>query len=902
MAKAPIDVAVNIKGLQDLEKLQQRMDKLEKEVARLNKTLPKAANGIRKTGRAAATATGNVQRLGIAFRTTFAPITAIVGSITLLTKALNTVGGRDAELATLKNGLNGIVDDADAAANALLEIADAQGKLTLFNEEDFTGVFKLFTSFRRIGVDSYERVAMAAADLAQVTGQDAKSAAMQLAKALEDPSKRVTDLARSGTVFTEQQKAQIKALQESGDLLGAQDLVLKEIEKQYGGAAEAAGSAGFAGALDSAGESWRDFLEVLGQSQESGAVAFLNGIAEGLDFLTRNFDVISQAAQGVVDVLVKPFQVLLQGIQSTLGPIGNFEQTFRSTLAVVGKILTDLSTNILQPLFTFIGKIIGQIITWLGTLLQAIASAAQQAVQFVVDAVRKIADVIAGLINNTPVGILTKVFGLDLGEAAAGGLRAFADGIQNAADSVGGYIEDLKQVATEANAATDANKELGKTDPFKNSNKPTPEKTQNDKGKAGGADKAAKEAEKLAAAIAKAELKAADLVARFTEGSRPLQEQVEDAQKLVDMINSGVKSDDAKQEIERERELADIRLKGAEAIADLRKIENLGAKELQEAEAAINEQVFERIANQKRLNQLKDQTKTLTDQERLAEQAAKDAQAQSDELAEGLAGDLAGGLKNILVTAIKGGDVKQAAMQLVESLANRFLDAAFSQVEEALGGLFKGFLGGEEKNTLQKQQIVAQETQAIAQFGVHVQTFQTAVGQMGAAGGGGLGGLGSLFGGAGAGGGGGIGGILSSIGGLGGAAPVSGIPMAPLTMGFAGPAFATGGVMPPNSTALVGEHGPELISTGGAHARVTNNSQTDEMLSRYGGGGGSMSMAPVQTSFELQTTVINGVEYATVDQVRAMGQSATKQGAKLGEANAMKSLRNRRSTRQSLGI
>ena len=140
-------------------------------------------------------------------------------------------------------------------------------------------------------------------------------------------------------------------------------------------------------------------------------------------------------------------------------------------------------------------------------------------------------------------------------------------------------------------------------------------------------------------------------------------------------------------------------------------------------------------------------------------------------------------------------------------------------------------------------------------------------------------------------------------GGIGGAGGGGGFGVQPLTSGlnFSG-AFATGGVMPPNSTALVGENGPELISTGGAPARVTNNSQTDEMLNRYGASGGPMTMAPVQTSFQLQTTVINGVEYATVDQVRAMGQSATKQGAKLGEANAIKGLRNRRSTRQSLGI
>jgi hypothetical protein len=410
-------------------------------------------------------------------------------------------------------------------------------------------------------------------------------------------------------------------------------------------------------------------------------------------------------------------------------------------------------------------------------------------------------------------------------------------------------------------------------------------------GGSSGVDKAAQDAARLAEEIAKASQNAADLVARFTEGSRPLQEQVEDAQKLVDMINSGVNSDEAKQDIERARELSDIRLAGAEAIADLQKIENLGAKELQEAEAAINEQVNERIANQQRLNKLKDQTKTLTDQERAAEQAAKDAQAQSDQLAEGLAGDLSSGLKDILVTAIKGGDVKQAAMQLVESLANRFLDAAFSQVEDALSGLFKGFLSGEEKaatTQLSAGQIMQTASQTNMQA---AQMMQQAAAQMGGAGGGG-GGLGSLFGG------GGLGGLLGSSGGIGG---YSIAPSAvPLTSGMS--FFATGGVMPPNSTALVGENGPELISTGGTPARVSNTSQTDEMLNRYGASGSTMTMAPVQTSFELQTTVINGVEYATVDQVRAMGQSATRQGAKLGEANALKGLRNRRSTRQSLGI
>ena len=272
------------------------MKALENTVEKLNKDLVKNAAATKKAGRAAATATGNVQRLGIAFRTTLAPITAIVGGITLMTKALNTVGGREANLAVIETGLRGLVDNATLAADELLNVADSLGKSTLFDEEDFTDIFKLFTSFRNIGVDSYERVAEAAADVATKMGTGPREAAQQLAKALEDPARQVTALARSGTVFTEQQKEQIKVLQESGDLLGAQEIVLKELEpstevlqKQP---ARLASRVHWIQQVKPGATSLRSLA-----SRVRGAMAFLNGIADGLNFLTENFDVVGAAAQ-----------------------------------------------------------------------------------------------------------------------------------------------------------------------------------------------------------------------------------------------------------------------------------------------------------------------------------------------------------------------------------------------------------------------------------------------------------------------------------------------------------------------------------------------------------------------------------------------------------------------------
>ena len=80
-------------------------------------------------------------------------------------------------------------------------------------------------------------------DLGNVFGS-ADAAAMQLGKALSDPEKGITALRRAGINFTEQQKEQIRTLVASGDVLGAQKLILAEVESQVGGTA-AASATGF---------------------------------------------------------------------------------------------------------------------------------------------------------------------------------------------------------------------------------------------------------------------------------------------------------------------------------------------------------------------------------------------------------------------------------------------------------------------------------------------------------------------------------------------------------------------------------------------------------------------------------------------------------------------------------
>jgi hypothetical protein len=90
---------------------------------------------------------------------------------------------------------------------------------------------------------SFDRATKAAIDMAAAGFGSAESNATQLGKALNDPIKGITALNRAGIQFTEDQKDLIQSLVDSGKVLEAQDLILKEIESQVGGTAAATATA-----------------------------------------------------------------------------------------------------------------------------------------------------------------------------------------------------------------------------------------------------------------------------------------------------------------------------------------------------------------------------------------------------------------------------------------------------------------------------------------------------------------------------------------------------------------------------------------------------------------------------------------------------------------------------------
>lgn len=130
---------------------------------------------------------------------------------------------------------------ADQIADMASSISAAQG-LSLFDDDDIQKGDNLLLTFTNIS-DTLPEAQQAMVDMATAMHTDVSAGAIQLGKALNDPIAGISALSRVGVTFTNEQKDQIKVLQESGDMAGAQRIILAELNKEFGGSAAAAAKA-----------------------------------------------------------------------------------------------------------------------------------------------------------------------------------------------------------------------------------------------------------------------------------------------------------------------------------------------------------------------------------------------------------------------------------------------------------------------------------------------------------------------------------------------------------------------------------------------------------------------------------------------------------------------------------
>ena len=215
-------------------------------------------------------------------------------------------------------------DSMGAAAWTTVDALKANQKelqsLTTFGDEEISHLQSVLLTFGNVTGESFERATAAALDMSTLLGQDLQSSAVQLGKALNDPITGLTALRRVGVSFTEQQREQIRVMTEAGDVAAAQGIILSEVERQFGGAAEAiAETAGgqLKQALNELSDAGEEFGAVIAPMLKDLA-GFLKDVAKWLQSLNPE---------------TKEWVVRIGALAAALGPL----------LIVIGSLVRALS-------------------------------------------------------------------------------------------------------------------------------------------------------------------------------------------------------------------------------------------------------------------------------------------------------------------------------------------------------------------------------------------------------------------------------------------------------------------------------------------------------------------------------------------------------------------------------
>lgn len=125
-------------------------------------------------------------------------------------------------------------------AQSLQKMATAMQGKTIFGDEAIMDAQRMMLTMQNMTDDILPQAIQASMDMAG-TEEELASKAFALGKALESPAEGFLALKRAGIILSDQTEKQIKNLIEEGKLHEAQVLILKEVEKRYGGVAKAMG-------------------------------------------------------------------------------------------------------------------------------------------------------------------------------------------------------------------------------------------------------------------------------------------------------------------------------------------------------------------------------------------------------------------------------------------------------------------------------------------------------------------------------------------------------------------------------------------------------------------------------------------------------------------------------------
>lgn len=246
-----------------------------------------AINEFRSIERNAARSVGKAETTAQKFKSNASRIGAgmlIVGAA--VAAGMRVALDEAAQAAVVGRQTEAVIKSTGGAANVtkehLEELAGSLSKVAAVDDEVIQSGGNVLLTFKAVanqvgeGNDIFDRATAAALDMSAALGGDMQTSVLQLGKALSNPIQGLAALRKAGVDFTQQQRDQVEAMVAVGDTLGAQRLIMDEVESQFDGQAEAAVT-GFA-RIEVA---WGNLMESIGSGLESSG--FLDQVAREIE-------------------------------------------------------------------------------------------------------------------------------------------------------------------------------------------------------------------------------------------------------------------------------------------------------------------------------------------------------------------------------------------------------------------------------------------------------------------------------------------------------------------------------------------------------------------------------------------------------------------------------------------
>jgi hypothetical protein len=176
-----------------------------------------------------------------AFQVAFAKIEQASGALFDRWKEEQTTAAQTAAVIKSTGGAAGVSAEQISKLAKSLQDKSGTDKTVIQSGANMLLTFTNIRNEAGKGNDVFNQSTKTLLDMATALHEDVPKAAIQLGKALNDPVKGMTALRRVGVTFTSDQQDQVKALVNSGHALDAQKLILRELNREFGNSAEAAG-------------------------------------------------------------------------------------------------------------------------------------------------------------------------------------------------------------------------------------------------------------------------------------------------------------------------------------------------------------------------------------------------------------------------------------------------------------------------------------------------------------------------------------------------------------------------------------------------------------------------------------------------------------------------------------